>query len=202
MTDYNGVLLVERIRKICRTKGISIAQMEKALDWSQGLISRWTKNSPSIAKVMAVVQYLGVTYEDLLGDINSKSDSTNEKRWLSRKLYEVTEKGGMRWQAWDRDFQNDNVQMLLDSGENCKVFFSAYQNGRFLVVLNKDYDGDLVLGALCGQKGKILYTDDEPEEWLEKLLEKIDQKEFDIWNEKKTKYYIEKFMQTEFDMDN
>lgn len=98
---YDGEALVERIRHICKEKGISIAQMEKELSWSQGLISRWTKNSPSIGKVMEVIQYLEVDYKAILGEI-AFTDESPEKEELSERLFRATEMGNLEWDICDK----------------------------------------------------------------------------------------------------
>lgn len=200
MKHYDGEILVDRIRSICKKKGISIAQMEKELKWSQGLISRWSKNSPSISKIMEVVRYLGVSYEELLGEIDSDEDEEDEQETLSHKLYQVTEMGELAWELCDKEFKNPDVQDLLNSNDDtdCKIYSASYENGYFLLIVNREAKGHLEIAVLHSIKGRAVYQDQEPEEWLETLLNLIDQDEYEEWNNMRTKCYISQFMVTDF----
>lgn len=199
MTRYDGEALVERIRNICRKKQISIAQMEKDLKWSQGLISRWTKNSPSIGKIMEVVGYLGVSYEELLGKGDS-DDAENGGRaeTLFEKLYRITDMGKLVWEVCDENFDNIDVQNLLRQNEGCKIYNASYEKGFFLLILKREDKETLEIGVLRNNKAKVEYQDSDTEEWLEELLELIDQEEYEEWNISKTKYFVEQFMRTDF----
>ena len=56
----------ERIKKCAREhKNMSLPQLEVALGFSSGLISKWDKSSPSIDKVAKVAAFLGVTLDYL-----------------------------------------------------------------------------------------------------------------------------------------
>lgn len=60
------MLLYDNIKKLCRKKGISISELEKALDFPRSYICKWNGNEPGIRKVQKVANYLGVPIEDLL----------------------------------------------------------------------------------------------------------------------------------------
>ena len=109
MTHLNEIL-VNNIRKICKSKKIPISQMELELGFSPGLISRWsrTKTSPSFDKVVAVMEYLHITYEELTGDgkiktVNFPSESRNQSRRSENNIYETllknTADGYMTWNS-------------------------------------------------------------------------------------------------------
>lgn len=59
-------MLYDNIKKLCREKGISISELEKALDFPRSYICKWNENEPGIRKVQKVANYLGVPIEDLL----------------------------------------------------------------------------------------------------------------------------------------
>lgn len=46
-----------------------------------------------------------------------------------------------------------------------------------------------------GTSSKIRFIEQKTDKWMEKLLELIDLDEYDIWDEAKTEYYINQFMQ-------
>ena len=60
------MLLYDNIKKLCKEKGISISELEKALDFPRSYICKWNENEPGIRKVQKVANYLGVPIEDLL----------------------------------------------------------------------------------------------------------------------------------------
>lgn len=95
MTHLNEIL-VNNIRKICKSKKIQISQMEAELGFSPGLISRWnrTKTSPAFDKVVAVMEYLDTTYEELTGDdkikkIDFSSEARNHGNRSQNSIYEI-----------------------------------------------------------------------------------------------------------------
>jgi len=200
MTRYDGEALVERIRNICRKKQISIAQMEKDLEWSQGLISRWTKNSPSIGKIMEVVGYLEVSYEELLGEGNFENEGNSKVETLSQKLYRTTDMGELVWDICDENFNNISVQDLLKQDEkgNCKIYYTSFEKGFFLLILNRENIEGLEIAVLHNSKARIEYQEQDSDECVEELLGLIDQEEYEEWNKLKTKYYVEQFMRTDF----
>lgn len=61
--------------------------MERAHDWSHGLVSRWVKTSPSVDKVVDVIRYLGVRYEDILGELHEE-DHKNKSSGADAAEYE------------------------------------------------------------------------------------------------------------------
>lgn len=60
------MLLYDNIKKLCKEKGISISELEKALDFPRSYICKWNENEPGIRKVQKVANCLGVPIEDLL----------------------------------------------------------------------------------------------------------------------------------------
>jgi len=59
--------LVEKVKKLCEERGISVPKLEKELGFGNGAIYNWDKSSPSIDKVAKVAQFFGVTTDYLLG---------------------------------------------------------------------------------------------------------------------------------------
>ena len=61
-------MVYDRIKELCREKGISVGKLEKDLEFSNGCISKWNESEPGIWKVQKVADYLGVPIESLLGE--------------------------------------------------------------------------------------------------------------------------------------
>ena len=94
-----NAILVNNIRKICKNKKVPITQMEEDLGFSPGLISRWsrTKTSPSFDKVVSVMKYLDVTYEELTGEgnitsVNFALHSKDRSAGSTNNIYEIVSK--------------------------------------------------------------------------------------------------------------
>jgi len=58
--------LLENIQKLCDERDVTIAQLERDLNFGRGSIYKWNKNSPSIDKVQKVAEYFGVSTDFLL----------------------------------------------------------------------------------------------------------------------------------------
>lgn len=61
---------VDNIRAVCRERGTTLAQVEKALGFGNGVIARWEKmkGSPEHNRVVAVADFLRVPVYRLTGE--------------------------------------------------------------------------------------------------------------------------------------
>ncbi|PCF86002.1 helix-turn-helix domain-containing protein [Staphylococcus intermedius] len=57
----------QRIQKLANNKGMSIAELERKLNLSNGSISRWKKAAPSSKGLTAIADYFDVSVDYLLG---------------------------------------------------------------------------------------------------------------------------------------
>lgn len=94
--------MYERIRAICREKGITISQLEREIDVSRGYISKIDKHRPSLERMERIARYLGVSVSDLTGAGETRTDIAKD---VERYYYdpdaraaaqEVYERPGMR----------------------------------------------------------------------------------------------------------
>lgn len=58
--------MLSQIKRICKERKIPICKLEEAVGIGQGSIARWDQHIPSVDKVKAVADYLGVTVDELL----------------------------------------------------------------------------------------------------------------------------------------
>ncbi|WP_054939034.1 helix-turn-helix domain-containing protein [Paenibacillus ihuae] len=76
--------LVENIKSLCDSIGISIPKLEKEMGFSKGSIYNWDRSSPAIDKVKKVADYFSVPLDSILPTSddsersNSFSDNTRE----------------------------------------------------------------------------------------------------------------------------
>lgn len=59
-------MIYDRIKEVCKKKGLSVAQVERKADLSNGAISKWNNASPTVDNLQSVAQVLGVKVDDLL----------------------------------------------------------------------------------------------------------------------------------------
>ena len=67
------MLISERIKEICKSRGISVSKIEKELGFGNGTIGKWGKSgrTPTYDRIYAVAEYLGVPVSELTGEKNT-----------------------------------------------------------------------------------------------------------------------------------
>ena len=61
-------MIFTNVSNLCRSRGISIARLEKEVGLGNSTIRGWVNSSPTVEKLKAVADYFGVTVDDLLSD--------------------------------------------------------------------------------------------------------------------------------------
>lgn len=61
-------MLYDKIKEICKEKGVSVASVEKKAGLKSGAISKWNISSPTVKSIQAVANHLGMTVEELIKD--------------------------------------------------------------------------------------------------------------------------------------
>lgn len=56
----------EKIKELAMSKHMSIAELERTLDFANGSISKWDKQSPSAERLQKVAKYFDVPVDSLL----------------------------------------------------------------------------------------------------------------------------------------
>lgn len=59
-------MIYERIKAICKEKGLSIRQVEKSAELGNGVIRGWKTSSPTVDNVKAVAKVLKVKVNKLI----------------------------------------------------------------------------------------------------------------------------------------
>ncbi|WP_368868374.1 helix-turn-helix domain-containing protein [Staphylococcus epidermidis] len=68
----------QRIQNLANRKSISIAELERKLDLSNGSIARWKKSAPSSRGLTLIADYFDVSVDYLLG--REKEEYPGEKK--------------------------------------------------------------------------------------------------------------------------
>lgn len=69
--------MVEKIKEFAKKKNTNLAQIEKALGFSQGYIRRWDEQKPSYDRVLKVAEFLNIPLEYLI-ETNSITNQETE----------------------------------------------------------------------------------------------------------------------------
>ena len=59
-------MILEKIESLCKSRGITIAKLEKECGIGNGTIARWDKSFPRTDNLKKVADFLGVSIEFLL----------------------------------------------------------------------------------------------------------------------------------------
>lgn len=189
--------LVENIRKICREKNVSITQMENDLGFSAGLISRWskTKTSPSFDKIVAIIDYLEITYDQLMGTVPRNGSISfylgqNKKLDICQRILADSENGYLDWFdargnmpfhiSFEQIFPNWNDYYVhrIYYAESGSFFFLALQyNGSITEI-----KAALYMLVEDGLEPKLLSDKDD---YIRRLLKYVDGNLYSEYVEKK-----------------
>lgn len=74
--EVQTMTIYTNIKYLADRKGITIKQLEKECNLSNGTIRRWDNQSPSVDRIYMIAQYFNVSIEDI---ITGNFDSINEK---------------------------------------------------------------------------------------------------------------------------
>lgn len=58
--------MLDNIKALCKSHGVSLAEVERTCGLAQHTIYRWDTSKPAVDKVKAVADYFGVTVNYLL----------------------------------------------------------------------------------------------------------------------------------------
>lgn len=187
----NGWLddFVANVRKICKQRGISITTLENDLQFSPGLISRWskTKTSPGFDKILAIKSYLGVSFDELLEGTESSSGTDTNKIFdinsdtlLCKSIANQTKEGLLNWETPDDEIAEslsmDSIFQQWYYYDVHKLFFVKYRTG--FIFLSVQFDtqsaGKNIVFYLLPEKGMELTKLQEDGGFATKTLSYID----------------------------
>lgn len=82
----------ERIESLRKTKGLSQGELEKALGFSNGSVSKWKKSTPTPERLQKLAEYFGVTVDWIMTG-EEKDDSpiyyiNEETAKLAQEMFE------------------------------------------------------------------------------------------------------------------
>ena len=199
--------LVENIRKLCREKHVSITQMEDDLGFSAGLISRWskTKTSPSFDKIVAIMDYLEITYDQLMGTVPRNepinfSSGQNKKPDICKKILEDSESGCLDWfdACNNMPFHISFEQVFANWSSYYvhRIYYAEPESGFFFLALQYNDSITEMKAALYmlvedGLDPKLLSDQDD---YVKRLLKHVDGNLYSEYAKKKEEKMITEYM--------
>ena len=118
-------MLYERIKELCRKKGSSVAEMERALGFARSSVSKIDKHMPSADKLQKIADYLGVTINYLIDgvpNIGQENTSqwyiTEETARIAQEIYDDPNKRALFYAA--RDSRPEDLKLAADMLERFK----------------------------------------------------------------------------------
>lgn len=110
--------LVQKTRELTTEKGITLAQLERTLNFSNGSIARWNKSSPSIDKVDKVAKYFDVSLDYLLGKTSRRGSYIPEENTLTDPRLNAKDKRDIakKLEELENDLADYDATLML-SGE-------------------------------------------------------------------------------------
>lgn len=133
--------MVKTIRELCMKNNISISQLENDLEFGAGLVSRWTKSSPSIDKIVDIADYFRVSLDEVVGYHNVVNDKFLEK------LISQTATRSIKWNSYSRDnviqpkqyFDTSCEPQGFYSQEEADEFYNTHKEISYFAEINNVY---------------------------------------------------------------
>ncbi len=138
-------VLLNNIRALCKKNKISISRLESDLFYSPGLISRWSKNTPSLDRVLDIANYFGVSLDELVS--HSTNHDTDNKR-LILALLNRAKTDEINWEILN--FQNPPIPLADISSQSffpfgeCDCYYTTFKEGFFFLASTR-IGGSLLL---------------------------------------------------------
>lgn len=118
-------MLLDKVKELAKEKNMTIAELERKLNFSQGSISRWIKQSPSSERLQKVADYFEVSTDYLLGrsekrhyyDLTEK-DKKNIARELEEMIADLKKADAFAYSKEATDLDIETHELLIASLEN------------------------------------------------------------------------------------
>ncbi|MDT2809156.1 helix-turn-helix transcriptional regulator [Enterococcus asini] len=110
-------MLLDRIKELANERKMTIAELERKVDFGQGSISKWAKQSPSSERLKIVADFFDVSTDYLLDrtDIRKPADSTEDP--VEAMLKTVMSSDGKPLTENDRNILRGIIEAYLKNKE-------------------------------------------------------------------------------------
>ena len=87
-------MIYEKIKEICKAKGITVRKLEQDLGLGRGSVRKFDQHDPGVGKMHMIAGYLGVTVDDLLADkheLNMGPDTLARQMYVDKDMRDIYE---------------------------------------------------------------------------------------------------------------
>lgn len=130
-------LLSNSIKRICKDNNMTISQLEKELNISAGLISRWSKTSPSLDKIVDIADYFKMSIDEIIGrEVKSENKNENSVITFINTLYNKTQSNELSWYIYDKNHPLQyKIYTSFESydGWNKEYYYTKYKDSYFIL---------------------------------------------------------------------
>ncbi|EMK2594086.1 helix-turn-helix transcriptional regulator [Bacillus cereus] len=116
--------IFERVKELANNQGLSLAELERRLDFSPNTLYKLKTQKPSIDRIEAIAQFFDVSTDYLLGRTKKKYWELNEKdeKDIQKKLEELIEDmsnaDALAFSKDSEPMSEETRQLLIVSLEN------------------------------------------------------------------------------------
>ncbi len=85
-------MIYERIKEICKARGITVKKLEQDLELGRSSVRKFDQHDPSVGKMNMIAGYLGVTIDELVGgsfDPKNKIDSVAQQMYSDKDMRDI-----------------------------------------------------------------------------------------------------------------
>ncbi|MFS0784747.1 helix-turn-helix domain-containing protein [Bacillus sp. 1P06AnD] len=117
--------LTEVIKKLCKERGISVADLEDELSFGKNTIYQWKKKTPSIDRIQKIADYFDVSTDYLLGrspkkrywDLTDKDEKTIQRQ-LEQMINDMNTVNSLSFSKESEPMDEETRKLLIISLEN------------------------------------------------------------------------------------
>lgn len=110
-------MLFERVKELCKKRGISISELENRIGFGKNSIYKWKTQSPKIETLQKVADYFRVSTDYLLGrtdDPNISVASEKRKLTVEEALASVMSSDGKPLTDNDRQILTELIEAYIE----------------------------------------------------------------------------------------
>lgn len=120
-----GENIVERVKRLCKTKGVSVSQMQQDLGLPQGGVYKWNKHTPSFPALQKMSAYFGVSIDYILEGADEQ-ELIIDIRFELNKLVSMLRDNpnivyeNVRLSELSKQILIDNIQNTISIADKCQ----------------------------------------------------------------------------------
>ncbi|PEW68962.1 transcriptional regulator [Bacillus cereus] len=116
--------VVDRIKRLCSEQQITIAELERRIQLSNGQIRKWANQTPGVDKVQKVADYFNVSLDYLIGrtkknywELTEKDEKDIQKK-LEELIEDMSKADALAFSKESEPMSEETKELLIISLEN------------------------------------------------------------------------------------